>query len=470
MASHWLAAAQAICGADYVVDGPAIEPRYLEPARYAPGCAAGLVRPATGEQVAALVRLCIEHALVLVPQGAHTGLVRAGTPTDGERHLLLSTDRLREVFEFDPLDRTLRVSAGYRLSEVNERLAEHGLSFAVDLSADPSIGGMLAHNTGGTRMLRHGDVRANVLGLTAVLGEGQVLRLGRGLQKDNAGLALQQLLIGSSGALGIVCEAVLRLQPLPRQRAVALVAVSSLDAVFPLYQQVMGSELAGLVSAFEGISRPALEAGVRGGRSPFEGPLPEYALLIELASELPAARLNLNALLLEQLEQAFGTLVADAVVGADEAIWGLRHSISEGLREQGRVIGFDISLPRRYFMRFRAEASAWLASEFPPARVADFGHLGDGGLHFNLVWPHGEAPPDAQRLRDGVYAIVAALGGSFSAEHGVGPQVQDSYWAWTDPAVQALSGAVERVFDPRDIFGTTCFGPKNNAIVLSLRR
>lgn len=463
----WLEAARAICGAEFVVDGPAIEPRYLEPARYAPGRAAGLVRPATTAQVSALVALAAEHDRTLVVQGAHTGLVRAATPTDAERHLLLSTDRLRERFDFDPLDRTVTLSAGFKLSELNERIAAHGLAFAIDLSADPSIGGMLAHNTGGTRMLRHGDVRANTLGLAAVLADGSVLRAGHGLQKDNAGLALQHLFVGSSGSLGIICEATLRLQPLPRQRAVALVAPTSLEAVFELYGQVMGSELAGLVSAFEGISKPALQAALHHRGDPgrlFDGQLPEYALLIELASELPGARLDLNGLLQDLLEQEFGGRVADAVIGADEEIWGLRHSISEGLREQGKVIGFDISLPRRHFMRFRAEAAAWLAAEFPQALIADFGHLGDGGLHFNLVWPKDAAPlgeADMARLRDGVYVITSRLGGSFSAEHGVGPQLQAHYWRFADPLQLELSGRLQNLLDPRRRLGLTDWGPES---------
>lgn len=472
MSEGFLAAARSICGADFVVDGASIEPRYLEPARYAPGRAAALLRPGTTAQLAELVRLCAAQGLTLVVQGAHTGLVRAATPTDAARHVLLCTERLREVFDFDPLDRTLRVSAGFKLSEVNERLEAHGLSFPIDLSADPSIGGMLAHNTGGTRMLRHGDVRANTLGLTAVLADGRVLQAGKGLQKDNAGLALQQLLIGSSGALGLITEAVLKLQPLPRQRAVALVAPTHLDDVFPLYQQLMAGELAGLISAFEGISRPALQAALRHRGDPgrlFDGQLPEYALLIELASELPAARLDLNALLQELLEAEFGAKVADAVIGADEEIWGLRHSISEGLRDEGKVIGFDLSLPRRHFMRFRAEAAAWLVAEFAPARVADFGHLGDGGLHFNLVWPHGEAALDAAataRLRAGVYAIAARFGGSFSAEHGIGPQVQDSYWQLTEATQLQLSGAIQSLFDPGHLMGLTQFGSQPQKTVL----
>lgn len=466
MAEAFLAAARAICGAEFVVDGAAIEPRYLEPARYAAGRAAALIRPATTAQVAGLVKLCAAHGLTLVPQGAHTGLVQAGTPTDASRHVVLSTERLREVFEFDALDRSVRVSAGFRLSEVNERLAAHGLWFPIDLSADPSIGGMLAHNTGGTRMLRYGDVRANTLALTGVLGEGQVLRLGRGLQKDNAALAMQHLLIGSSGALGVICEATLKLHPLPRQQATALIAPAGLEAVMPLYQRVMAGELSGLVSAFEGMSAAALQAAlaVRGdpGRL-FDGRLPPYALLVELSSELPVASLDLSALLQQWLEAEFESgAVVDAVLDADESVWALRHGISEGLREQGKVIGFDLSLPRRHFMRFRELAAAWLAREFPQALVADFGHLGDGGLHFNLVWPKGLTPLDSghmARLRSGIYALCAELGGSFSAEHGIGPLLQQDYRALTDPALLQLSGHVEALFNPQQLLALTSFGP-----------
>lgn len=470
MVSAFLDAARTICGGtEYAIDGAAIEPRYLEPARYAPGRAAALVRPATTEQIAALVKLAATHGLTIVPQGAHTGLVRAATPTDAERHVLLATDRLRGRFEFDPLDRTLVVSAGYKLSEINARLEQHDLFFPIDLSADPSVGGMLAHNTGGTRMLRYGDVRANTLALTAVLADGAVVHAGRGLQKDNAGLALQHLFIGSSGSLGVITEATLKLHPLPRQRAATLVAPGSLDDVFPLYQRVMQSELAGLVSAFEGISKPALEAAQQhrsrhsNVRPLFDGAAPEYALLIELSSELSPARLDLEALLQQLLEQEFETgRVADAVIGADHDVWEARHSISEGLREHGKVIGFDISLPRKHFMRFRAEGAAWLAEHFPSARVADFGHLGDGGLHFNMVWPHDAPALDAiamERLRAGVNEIVVRLGGSFSAEHGVGPQIQQAYWQLSDAGSLVLSGRIERAMNPDSVLGLTRFGP-----------
>ncbi len=438
-----------------------VEPRYLSGARYGAGQAPAVLKPTTPQEANHLLRLSAAHSVPLVVQGAHTGLVRAATP---QGQVLLSTERLRGVFELDLLDRTLRVSTGFKLWEVNERLAPHGLQFAIDLSADPSIGGMLAHNTGGTRMLKHGDVRANTLALEVVLADGQLLRLGRGLAKDNAALALQHLFIGSSGAFGVVTEATLKLQPLPKQTAVALVAPASLEAVWPLYQRWMAA-FGSLVSAFEGLSDQALAAAihVRGGASPFAQALPPYSLLIELASDLSPAQFDLRALLHTELEAAFERGdVLDAALDKDEALWALRHAVSEGLREQGAVIGFDISLPRRAVWAFRAQASAWLAAEFPPARVCDFGHLGDGGQHFNLVWPKEApalAPEAAQRLRDRIYTLVAEHGGSFSAEHGLGSLLQRTYDAHTASGVQELSGALEALLNPGQRLGQFRFGP-----------
>ncbi|UXH77974.1 FAD-binding oxidoreductase [Roseateles amylovorans] len=468
--AHFIDQVTMLCGPTQVQVGDAIEPRFLQPARYGAGRAAVMVRPGSSAEAAAVLALASRHGRRVVLQGAHTGLVRAATPMDGQDEVLLSTDRLREVFELDLLDRSLRVSAGFRLSEVNERLAAQGLWFPVDLSADPSIGGMLAHNTGGTRMLRYGDVRANTLGLQVALAEsadpaGQVVRFGQGLQKDNSALALGQLFIGSSGSLGLITEATLKLSPLPRQRAVALVAPSALDAVFPLYQAVM-QRWGVLVSAFEGISRAALEAGLHGQDLSrwFSGALPDYAMLIELSSELPAEQLDLRGLLQGWLEEAFESgAVSDAVLDADEAIWGLRHRISEGLRAQGKVIGLDLSLPRRHFMSFRERGQAWLA-HFPQLRLADFGHLGDGGLHFNMVWPASAGalePAQELTLRQGLYALVAELGGSISAEHGVGPQLQAAYrahWAQVAPGVLDWSGRVQSVFDPNRRLGNTEWG------------
>ena len=246
----------------------------------------------------------------------------------------------------------------------------------------------------------------------------------------------------------------------------ALVAPSSLAEVFPLYADVM-QRWGGLVSAFEGISRAALEAGLHGQDVArwFEGQLPDYAMLIELSSELPADQLALDGLLQGWLEGEFESgRVRDAVLDADEAIWGLRHRISEGLRVQGKVIGLDLSLPRRHFMPFRERGAAWLAERFPQVRLADFGHLGDGGMHFNMVWPASAgtlAPEQELTLREGLYSLVAELGGSISAEHGVGPQLQEAYrahWERVEPAMLDWARRVQMLWDPHTRLGKVKWG------------
>lgn len=453
MTDAFLAAAGALASTE-------VEPRYLSGSRYGAGQAPAVLRPTTPDDVATLLRLSSTQGVALLVQGAHTGLVQAATP---QGQVVLSTERLRGVFELDALDRTLRVSSGFRLSDVNQRLAAHGLQVPIDLGADPCIGGMLAHNTGGTRMQRYGDVRANTLGLEVVLPSGECLRLGRGLLKDNSALAWQHLFIGSSGCLGVITEATLRLHPLPAQSASALLAPANLEAVWPLYQRLMGA-FGGLVSAFEGLSANALAAAVavRGGAAPLAR-VPPYALLLELSTELAPDRLDLRALLHAELEAAFDTgQLLDAALDKDEALWSLRHAVSEGLREQGAVLGFDISLPRRTLWAFRAEASAWLAQAYPLARVCDFGHLGDGGQHFNLVWPKG-APALSnqalQDLRDGVYERVLAHGGSFSAEHGLGPLVQAVYHRHAPAGVQNLSAWLQDALCPGKNLGCFRLGP-----------
>ncbi|MFC5520554.1 FAD-binding oxidoreductase [Polaromonas jejuensis] len=468
-ASHapgFTAQAAALIGTQYVSTGAAIEPRYLQPARYGAGQALAVVKPATTEEVSALAALAQACGIDLITQGAHTGLVLGATPCDAARHVVLSTDRLRQRFELDPLDRVLRVSAGFRLSEINERLHDAGLSFPIDLSADPSMGGMLAANTGGTRMLRYGDVRANTLGLTVVLGEpaGEVLQLEPAWMKNNAGLDFKHLFIGSNGALGVVTEAVIKLHPLPAQRVAALVAPASQEAVWPLYAAA-GARLGDTVSAFEGISRRALQLAVAHGAAgplPFGSDAPDYAVLLELSSPLAASELDLPQVLENFLQaQMEAGLVADAVVGRDEALWRIRHGIGEGLRAHGHVLGLDLSFARAQYWPFVASARTWLAQHLPQVEIADFGHLGDGGVHFNLVWPHGCAfnPRAFDEARAAMYRLaVEEHGGCFSAEHGVGPHVQALYDRYTPPSQAALAQRLVDVLAPRGGFSRARYG------------
>lgn len=459
-ADAFLGRARAIVGPSRVLTGAAIEPRYLEPARYGRGAALAVVKPASEAEVAALVTVASVHDVRLVPQGAHTGLVLGATPSDPSRDVVLCTERLREVFDFDPLDLALRVSAGFRLSEINARLEGEGVMLAIDLSSDPSVGGLVAANAGGTRMLRYGDVRANTLGLTVALAEpaGALTRFGPALAKNNAGIDFKQLHVGTGGAFGIVTEAVFRLHRIPRQRAVALVALASSDAQWIFYRRA-GERFGELVSAFEGLSGRALELAVAHGpglRMPFDDGVPPHAVLLELSSALGPETLDLETLLSDFLATQYedGT-VRDAVVGRGESLWAIRHRVSEGLRAHGEVMGLDLSFPRSAYLSFVEAARGLVAAWHPGIEIADFGHLGDGGVHFNLVWPRGALDAVAKTaLRAQLYDLVDAHGGCFSAEHGVGPHVQSAYDRHTPPDRLRLAGRLVAALAPRGTLGT----------------
>lgn len=459
----------AIVGPQGMVDASEHE-GYVRGARYGHGVALCVVRPATVEEVQAVVRLCVANGARIVVQGANTGLVGSSTPDARGDQVVLSTRRLRATCEVDAGNRSATVDAGVLLHELNDALLPHGLWFPIDLGADPSIGGMVATNTGGTRLIRYGDVRHNLLALEAVLFDppGQRVRLGRALRKDNTGFDLKQLFVGTSGVAGVVTRASVEVHPRPAQSATALIVPASDEAV-PALLAAMEAQLGDFLSAFEGMSQTAMRAAVAhvpNLRNPFEsGQVPDFAVLVELESGIPAERMGvaLQDLLNTFLEENFGTLVADAVLGKPEELWRLRHSISEGAAKMGRTIAFDVAVQRARIMQFRRAAYDVMAQRFAHLTVVDFGHIADGGVHFNVVWPHDATPAyDAATvtaLRDEIYALVVErFDGSFSAEHGVGPHNLAYYDVHVDPAAKALAARVQRLLDPQGLCGTVDFG------------
>lgn len=443
---------------------------HTQGARYGLGAALCVARPANAEEVSGVVRLCAQAGVQLVPQGANTGLVGASTPDASGRQIVLSLQRLRTVCAVDAANRSFTADAGVRLHEVNERLAAQGLCFPIDLGADPSIGGMVATNTGGTRLLRYGDVRRNLLAVQAVLLDppGEIVHFGRALRKDNTGFDLKQLLAGTAGCGAVITRATFQAHPQVQQSATALVVPASDEAVIALLL-ALESAFGDFLSAYEGLSREAMQAAiahVHGVRSPFgAGQAPEFAVLIELESSASPTYtgLDLQDALNRFLEDQFGALVADAVLGKGAELWALRHGVSEGARAWGRMIAFDVSVARGALMRFRREARALVAQRHPQVRVVDFGHVADGGLHFNLAWPDtGEGASDdaaVRRLRDDIYALVVeGFCGSFSAEHGIGPHNIDWYRRFTSPAELRLAGRIQALLDPRRLSGSVDYG------------
>ncbi len=440
---------------------------YEQGARYGQGRAALLVRPADTAGVSLALRECGAAGLHLVPQGANTGLVAASTPDASGTQVVISLERLRSPLDIDPLDRTALVGAGVRLSALNDALAPHGLCFPIDLGADPSIGGMIAANTGGARLIRHGDVRRNLLGIEVVLAEGTVLDLLNRNRKNNTGVDLKHLFVGTGGAFGVITRAVVEVHPLPRQSATALLVPQTPEAVPGLIGDLERS-LGDFLSACEGMSRNAMACALRHRprvRNPFQGGvLPDYAVLVELSASCGTDVVDLQALLEDFLGPRLEDALSDAIFGRAEDLWALRHAISDSLKEDGRVIAFDIAMPRSALPAFRAAATADLARDWPCLRVCDFGHGGDGGDHFNLVWPNdAPAPFDPaciEPVRTLIYdRVVRDHGGSFSAEHGVGPYNQAYYDRYASPQRLALSGAIKELLDPEDRLGVVRFGP-----------
>lgn len=470
-----LRALHAIVGDTGVVATDEEMAAYSTGARYGVGRALCVVRPNDTEQVSKVVKLCVQQRVQIVPQGANTGLVGASTPDDSATQVVLSLSRMRTRRDADIGNRTVNVDAGVLLHEVNDLLEPHGLWFPVDLGADPSIGGMVAANTGGTRLIRYGDVRRNLLALEVVLFDppGEVVRIGRPLRKDNTGFDLKQLFTGTSGAVGVITNATLEVHPRPKQTATALVVPSSDEAVGSLLLDLEG-ELGDFLSAFEGMSRTAMQAAidhVPALRNPFGSePLPDFAVLIELEScvSTQATGLDLQRALGDFLEARVGDQVANALIGKSGELWQLRHAISEGARALGQPIAFDISVPRSRVMEFRREALSLLARRHPYLLVVDFGHIADGGMHFNLAWPADAAlsydVDVVGQVRDEVYDLVVAdFEGSFSAEHGVGPH-NIAYWRrYTPPTAQRLASRLQALMNPGRHCGVVDFSASSRS-------
>lgn len=448
---------------------------YEHGARYGQGKALCVVRPANVQEVQAVVRWCATHHIALVPQGANTGLVGSSTPDDSATQVVLSTSRLRNVCEVDAANRSVTVDAGITLQELNEKLEPHGLWFPIDLGANPSVGGMVAANTGGTRLIRYGDVRHNLLALQTVLlnPQGEVLDMGRALRKDNTGPDLKQLFVGTSGAGAIITRATLEVHRKPQQSATALVVPTSDEAVLQLLQ-ALERDLGDYLSAFEGLSGHAMQAAidhVPNLRNPFAPePAPDFAILIELeaASSKAYTGLDLQDTLNLFLQDQFEQTIDNAVIGNGHELWHLRHSISEGARALGKPIAFDVSVPRSRIMDFCRAARTVVAQDFPFLHVVDFGHIADGGVHFNVIWRSDASqtydPAVVSALRDRIYAMVVQdFAGSFSAEHGVGPHNVAYYRQYTPPPARRLAQGLRQLMDPQKLCGTVDFGDNSAA-------
>ncbi len=431
--------------------------RYECDARTGRGRALAVARPFDVDGVRAVLGWARRQGVRVLAQGANSGLVGASVPDASGDMLVLSTERLGHPLLVERAERAATVGAGVRLSALNAAAAPHGLCLPIDLGADPSIGGMVATNTGGARMVRYGDVRANLLGLVAVLPDAAltVVRCGRGLRKDNTGMDLAQLFVGTGGELGVVVEATVALHPVPRARATAFVALDDLDAAVALCGAVQ--DATDLLAAFEVISAEAMRRTLRhtGTAEPFgrDQPAPVTAL-VEVVSNDAAA--DLDALLAGVFAGVLAREPGGSGAGGETAVlvpasraWALRHRVTESLRASGTVSAFDVSVPRSRLGELRRRTVVVLAALDPEAVLCEFGHIGDGGVHLNVVTPTGR--PLASAAQEAIYEAVAELGGSFSAEHGLGPRNVALASRHGLVGQAELLGALKAVCDPAGV-------------------
>ncbi|HXQ17205.1 MAG TPA: FAD-binding oxidoreductase [Caulobacteraceae bacterium] len=416
-----------------------------------------LVLPRSTAEVAAVVGVCAESGTAITPQGGNTGLVGGQIP-DGE--ILLSLEKMRAVRETNVDDDVLIVEAGLTLAEAHEAAAAVGRRFPLSLASEGSctIGGLVSTNAGGVAVLRYGTMRQLVLGLEAVLPSGEVWDGLKRLRKDNTGYDLKQLLIGAEGTLGVVTAAALKLFPVLPSRAVAIASVESpADAVALLARakEVSG----GAVESFELIGALGMDLAIRhipGARTPLES-RPPWFVLIEIASGEPGAAEAAMERLLEAAMEA--GLVTDAAIAQTEtqakAFWALRENQSAAQKSEGAAWKHDIAVPVSRIAQFLETAGAALQARWPGVRIDAFGHVGDGNIHYDvLAAPGGDAPAHNARRDEAarlVHDIVMSLGGSISAEHGLGTMKTAEALSYKSPVEVAAQRAVRAALDPKRI-------------------
>lgn len=394
------------------------------------GAAQAVVLPADTAQVAAVVRACAAAGVPIVPQGGNTGLCGGATPLADGRAVVVNLSRLRQIRHLDPANNAITVDAGVTLAEVQAAADGAGRLFPLSLASEGSceVGGVISTNAGGVQVLRYGNTRELVLGLEVVLPDGQIWNGLRALRKDNTGYDLKHLFIGAEGTLGIVTAATLKLFAKPRQTVTAWLAVAGPAAAVELLARLR-SVAGDRVTAFELVSRPSLDLVLQhipGARDPLPQVHPWY-ILVELTDTL--AGIDLPAILEAELAAAIAdSAVLDGTVAASQAqaaaLWSLRENISEAQKREGVSIKHDISVPVSAIPEFLDRAGAALEACYPGLRIVAFGHVGDGNLHYNQSRPrHDENAAfiaHTEEVGRVVHGLVHELGGSISAEHGIG--------------------------------------------------
>jgi len=457
---------QALLGSHAVLTGEAdVAPHATDWRGRYRGNASCVVLPGSTEEVAAIVRACAGHAVPIVAQGGNTSLCEGAVPRSGEPpSVVINLQRMRRVRAIDVANNSIEVEAGCVLAQVQQAAAEHGRLYPVSLGAEGScqIGGNIATNAGGTGVLRYGNTRENVLGLEAVLADGRVWDGLYRLRKNNTGFDLKHLFVGSEGTLGVITAATLKLHPLPTAHAVAWMALASPRAALAMLGRFQ-QRCAGVLSAFEMMNDVELRIvldHVPGRRAPVQASHP-WHVLVELADT--GGEDALGAVLHEVVAAGLDSgEVADAAIassGRQRAdIWEVRHSVSEGNKKAGMGINTDCAVPVSAVPEFIERATRATHAILPGVPVIVVAHLGDGNVHFIPLasfaqWrAFGDADAVSHQVKQAVNEVAHALGGTFSAEHGIGQQLTNEMALFKPPVEIDLMRGIKQLLDPGNLF------------------
>ncbi len=426
------------------------------------GKALAVLLPKTTIEVAKIVKLCAANHVSIVPQGGNTGFCGGATPDETGQQVILNLKRMNQIREIDSANQTITLEAGCILQAVQEKAAAQDFLFPLSLGAEGScmIGGNLATNAGGTNVLRYGNTRDLCLGLEVVTAQGEVWNGMKGLRKDNTGYDLRDLFIGSEGTLGIITTAVMKLYPLPISQWTTLVAsqdIASTIALLNLFQKRATS----LLTGFEMMTQESLalnEKHFPQMANPLKGN-PPFTILIELSDH--ESEEHVRKLLETILEEAFtAELISDAVIASNlsqaNAFWHMREHITLAQAEEGANLKHDITIPLSSLDSFIQETDALMRKRYPGVRIINFGHLGDGNLHYNIAPPLGSDPKafnlaNEKAIHELVYSQVECCQGSISAEHGVGQLKLEGLRAHKGAVAHDLMKTLKRALDPQNI-------------------
>ncbi|MFZ6655979.1 FAD-binding oxidoreductase [Undibacterium sp. TJN19] len=462
MSAVFLASSVQITGPGFVLtDETAQQPYLLDWRKRYLGKALAVLLPGSREEVAALVRLCAEHGIACVPQGGNTGLVMGSVPDQSGTAVVISLKRLNRILAVDIENNTITVEAGCLLADIQAAAEQHQRLFPLSLASEGSctIGGNLSTNAGGTAVLRYGNTRELCLGLEVVTASGNIWNGLRGLRKDNTGYDLRDLYIGAEGTLGIITAAVLKLFPEPKAKITAFAALETAEAALSLLSLAQAS-LGPTLTGFELISAFSLQLVLKHFpklKNPFERNFPYYALLEISDHETESHAIDLMEKMLETAMQNASILnaVCATSISQSKSLWHLRENISAAQAAEGMNIKHDISLPVSQIPHFIALTDTQLETAFPGCQLVCFGHMGDGNLHYNVSAPSTSGDVEFIKNQEAINRIVHdsvnSLGGSISAEHGLGMLKREEIKLYKSSLELSLMQAIKMALDPQNL-------------------